>query len=278
MVGLKRHLARAALAGTAATLLVGALGGAARASTVTVGSPLTATFAQTPFAADTTVTNFVLPTPANATSPSDGTVISWRFIGTGGNFIPRVIHPTAGTSHTGSGTGAGMPGAAPPAISGPFPTSLPIKQGDRFGVDVPNGGSLGTAATAGATYLTWAPPLVNGAAGRAPTSSVAEEAAVSATVRFCKVPNLKGLSGQAARQQLVAADCTIGTISKSRKQLPTKQVLKQSVKANSSIADTAPVGFTISSKLKPRAKPHNKCKKIRSKKKRKRCNKKRRHH
>lgn len=271
----RRLPTRVALSAIAATLL---FAGTANAATVTVGSPLTATFTQTPASTEPgTFTNFVLPSPANATSPTDGTVINWRFIGETGSFAPRVLRSTGGTSHTAVATGVPMPAAVPPAISGPFTTSLPIKRGDRIGIDAPTASTLGVATTTGATYLTWAPPLADGAAGRAPTSSVASEVAISATIRFCRVPNLKGMTGAAARQALTAANCTIGVATKSSVRKPFKQVLKQAQKANSSIADTTPVDFTVSQKLKPRvAKPGNKCKKIRNKKKRKRCNKKRR--
>jgi hypothetical protein len=264
---------RAALATVVATLLIG---GTAQAATVTVGSSLNATFSQTAFVASSTVANFILPAPANATSPTDGTVISWRFIGAGGQFTPRVLRSTGGTSHTGAATGTPViSSAAPPAISGPFATSLPIKKGDLFGVNVPAAGTLGTATTAGATYLEWTPPLADGAAGTAPTSSVASEAAISATVRFCKVPRLKGLTAKAARQALTAANCTIGTVTKSAKRRPTKQVISQSVKADSSIADTAPVDFVVAPKKKLRVKKKKKCKQ-KNKKKRKKCKKKQR--
>jgi PASTA domain len=226
----------------------------ARAATVTVGSSLNATFAQTPFVAPTTVANYILPPPANATSPTDGTVISWRFVGAGDPFTPRVLRSTGGTSHTGTGSGiAQAPTATPPAPSGPFSTSLPIKRGEIFGINVPAGGTLGTAPTTGATYLQWAPPITDGGAGVAGVS-VASEAAISATVRYCKVPKLKGLPAKAARQALISAECTIGNVTKSAKRRPTKQVIRQSVKANSSIADTAPVDFVVAPKKKPKRK------------------------
>lgn len=268
----KRRPLRVVLLAGIATLL---LGGSAKADTVTVGSQLTAPFAQTPNPDNATLGNFVLPSPANATSPTDGTVISWRFVGAGGSFAPRVLRPTSGTTHSGSGSGtAVMPSATPPATSGPFTTSLPLKRGDRFGVDVTSGSTIGTAPTAGATYLQWVPPVPNGTA-QAPTASLASEVAISATVRFCKVPRLKGMTGKAARQALTSADCTIGNVTKSRKKRPTKQVLSQTVKANRSIADTEPVGFTVSQKRKMKRKRANPCKKIKNKRKRKRCNKKR---
>jgi hypothetical protein len=257
----------AVLAAASATAL---LASTAQASTVTIGSSLSATFTQTLFPAPTTVSNYILPSPANTASPTDGTVTSWRFIGVGGPFTPRILRSTSGTSHTGAGTGqAQAPTGPPPAVSGPFTTSLPIKRGEFFGVNVPAAGTLGTATTPGATHLQWTPPLADGVAGTPPTTSVTSEAAISATVRFCKVPKLKGLTSKAARQALQQADCTVGTVTKSQKRRPTKQVISQSVKANSSIADTAPVGYVVAPKKKVKRK---KCRQ-KSKKKRKRCQK-----
>ena len=242
----------AALAAVSATAL---LASTAQAATVTVGSSLSATFTQTLFPAPTTVSNYILPSPANATSPTDGTVTSWRFVGAGGPFTPRILRSTSGTSHTGAGTGqAQTPSAPPPAVSGPFTTSLPIKRGELFGVNVPLAGTLGTATTPGATHLQWTPPLADGVAGAPPTTSVTSEAAISATVRFCKVPKLKGLTSKAARLALQQADCTVGTVTKSQKRRPTKQVISQSVKANQSIADTAPVDYVVAPKKKQKRK------------------------
>jgi hypothetical protein len=208
-----------ALVAFVATML---MAGSAQAATVTIGSSLNATFAETPFVAPTTVANYILPPPANGTSPTDGTVTSWRFVGAGDPFTPRVLRSTGGTSYTGTGSGiAQAPTAAPPAVSGPFTTSLPIKRGEIFGVNVPAGGTLGTAPTAGATYLQWAPPITDGGPG-VPGVSAASEAAISATIRYCKVPKLKGLPAKAARQALISAECTIGNVTKSAKRRPTK--------------------------------------------------------
>ena len=260
----------AALAALSATAL---LASTAQASTVTIGSTLTATFTQTLFPAPTTASNYILPTPANTTSPTDGTVISWRFIGTGGPFTPRILRATSGTSHTGAGTGqAQTPSAPPPAVSGPFTTSLPIKRGELFGINVPAAGTLGTATTPGATHLQWTPPLGDGVGGTPPTTSVTSEAAINATVRFCKVPTLKGLTSKAAGLALQQADCTVGTVTKSQKRRPTKQVISQSVKANTSIADTAPVDYVVAPKKKVRQPKPKRCRQ-KSKKKRKRCQK-----
>jgi hypothetical protein len=229
---------------------VALMGGTAQANTVTVGSPLTAqNFSPVDFSSAATVTNFTLAYPATATSPVDGTVISWRFIGQSGPLTPRVLRATSGASMTGAGTGAPQNATAPDVISGPFPLSLPIKKGDYFGVDGAAPAFLSSAPTPGATNLYFQPAITDGGGEQAPVGTNVGEDAISATVRFCKVPKMKGLSGKAARQALNAADCRIGQVTKGKRK-PVKKVLKQGVKAGTSISDTQPVDLTISRKKK----------------------------
>lgn len=239
--------------GLGVALIVGVVafsGGTAQANIVTVGSSLTAPgFTLVPFSAPATVTNYRLPAPATAASPVDGTVISWRFIGSGGPLTPRVLRSTAGTTMTGAGSGTPQSATAPNVISGPFSVSIAIKKSDYFGVNGASGASLSTASTTGSTSLYFDPALVDGAAGKAPLGTNPDEDAISAVVRFCKVPKMKGLTGKAARQALNAADCRLGTVTKG-KRTPVKKLLKQSVKAGTSISDAQPVNLTISRKKK----------------------------
>jgi hypothetical protein len=235
-----------ALAACAAALLAGS----AQANTVVVGSSLTASnFALRPFSSPATVANYSLPAPATAASPVDGTVIGWRFIGTGGPLTPRVLRSSDTTSLAAAGTGAPQNATAPNVISGPFSTSLQIRQNDFFGVDGAAGASLSTAPTAGSASLYFTPALVDGAGELAPTGTNAEEDAISATVRYCLVPKTKGLTGNAARQALSAADCRLGNITRGKRK-PIKTVLEQGVKAGTSISDTKAVDLTISRKKK----------------------------
>jgi len=225
------------------------LAGSAAANTVTFGSSLTAPgFAPRAFSAPATVTNSVLPAPEIAASPVDGTVISWRFIGSGGPLTPRVLHPGPNASYSAAGTGAPQNATSPGVISGPFSASLPIKKGDLFGLDgAGSSTTLSVAPTAGATNLYFQPPLVDGAGGDTPFGTNPGEDAIGATVRYCQVPKMKGLTGKAARQALNAADCTLGHVARGKKK-PVKSVLKQGFKAGTSISDTQPVDLTISKK------------------------------
>lgn len=225
----------------------------AAANTVTVGSTLTAPgFSPLPFGPPATVANYSLTPPATAASPVDGTVVSWRFIGSGGPLIPRVLKSVTGTTLTGSGTGTPRNATAPGGISGPFPVSIAIKRGQFFGVDGASGAELATAPTAGAVSLYFDPPLTDDSATiQSPTGTNPEEDALSASVRYCLVPKLKGMSGKAARQALRTADCTLGKITKSgRTRHKAKRVRTQSVKAGKSISDTQRIDLTISRKKK----------------------------
>jgi PASTA domain len=224
----------------------------AEANTVTVGSSLTASFTnQVPFSVPATVTNLSVPAPATATSPVDGTVISWRFIGAGGPLTPRVLRPVNGTTLTGAGSGTPQNATAPGVVSGPFPVDIPIKRGDFFGADGDSGTSLNTAPMTGAVSLYFAPALVNDGPEQNPTGTNPEEDALSATVRFCLVPKLKGLTGKAARQALQAADCMLGKITKvGKRRHRTKRIRSQSVKPGKSIPDTEAIDLTISRKRK----------------------------
>jgi hypothetical protein len=247
---MSREIRRKLSVGVLSGALLVLLGGTARADTVTVGSPLTATdFSSVPFSTAATVTNFTLPIPATAASPVDGTVISWRFIGQGGPLTPRVLRATNGASMTGAGTGTPQNATAPNVISGPFPLSLPIKRGDYFGVDGASPAELSVASTPGATNLYFQPAITEGGGEQSPFGTNVGEDAISATVRFCRVPKMKGLPGKAARAALNAANCQIGQVTKGKRK-PVKKVLKQGVKAGTSISDTQPVDLTISRKKK----------------------------
>jgi PASTA domain-containing protein len=233
---------------TACTLAL--LAGSAAANTVTFGSSLTAPgFALRPFGPPATVTNSALPAPEVAASPVDGTVVSWSFIGSGGPLTPRVLHPVPNSSYSAAGTGAPQNATSPGVISGPFSVSIPIKKGDLFGVDGASGASLSVAPAAGATNLYFQPALVDGAGGDTPFGTNPGEDAIGATVRYCLVPKMKGLSGNAARQALNAADCTLGQVARGKAK-PIKKVLKQGIKAGTSISDVQPVDLTISKRKK----------------------------
>lgn len=129
---------RTVLALAAGGLLLGA--GTAQAATVTVGSPLTATF-NSSFAGTATEASGALNEPgALVVAPDNGTTVSWTLVsyrvlvaGTGRLAI-RVLHPAGGGAFTGAGTGAPETPAGMGLQS--FSANLPISPGDLVGLDL----------------------------------------------------------------------------------------------------------------------------------------------
>ncbi len=167
-----RRRRRASILATLAAGLTLAAAPSAGANTVTIGSPLTATFSGSAVCSSPcTVSQSALP-GAKLTSPVDGTVVAWRVKGASGpameGFKLRVLHPAgfgtfigAGTSTTGSPQSVGTEA---------FPTNLPIKAGDSIGLNpTSNTEQIGTASTAGAGFVTWDPPLADNTNPRGPT-------------------------------------------------------------------------------------------------------------
>jgi PASTA domain-containing protein len=230
---------------SAATLVPAAQAGA---NTLIVGSQFQGTIDPSVLDGGAgTVANTSLPAPLLAASPTDGTVISWRFSGEEVQWTPQVVHPLGGGLYNEGAAGPPQAGNGVPNISGPFPLTLPIKKGDHFGIAGGNFDVLGVLHSPSAVYVYFMPKLQPGA-GQSPFSATGLEEGVSATVRYCLVPNLRGKKPKAARQELRAADCTVGTKKKSKKRKKKKKVLGQSVPAGTSISDTQPVNFKVSRK------------------------------
>jgi hypothetical protein len=121
------------------------------------------TAAQATLAADSQAANGVL-------SPVNGTVTVWRIRSTGSSHSPaalRIVKPLAGNLFTGAGTSASVD--PPPDSITPTPTQLPIAIGDMIGLDFSNANYF--VDNPGSTRLSFGPPLVDGAAGRAPNGT-----------------------------------------------------------------------------------------------------------
>jgi hypothetical protein len=155
----------------------------AQAATVTVGSPLTVSFAPVTIATPGLLaTNLELGEPgALATSPVDGAVIGWRLLGEG-SFELRLVRPEPADNFL---AGAA---SAPQTLGtyglGNFTTDLPIKAGELVGIQTTSASDrigTNTFSAPGSTAATWetAPESVAaGPDGGAPNS----ELALSATV------------------------------------------------------------------------------------------------
>lgn len=241
-----KKLLGAALAGVGASLV---LVSTASAATVAVGNPFATLPTNYPnYPGGVTLAAFSLPAPGTH-SPVDGTVISWRFVGTGpGPITARVLRPGAGGAYTASGTGsAGTPGGVG-IIVGPIASSLPIKAGDLFAATVaPTSGLAYRPAVPGASTAVFAANLPDGGSDD-PAFINGEELALGAVVRYCVVPKLKGKSPKKARAALTAADCTVGKVKKTKKERNRKKVLSQAIPPGSSVSDAEPVDLKISRK------------------------------
>ena len=135
----------------------------AQASTVTIGSPLTASFESKIFCGlPCTVTQTALP-GAVVTSPSDGTIMRWRVKAASGpgGFKLRVLHPAGFEAETGAGTSAeGKPVSVGTQV---FATELPIHAGDLVGIDITDvNEKIGEVETTGSKVALWIPPLADG--------------------------------------------------------------------------------------------------------------------
>jgi hypothetical protein len=153
--------ARLLLAGVAAWALLAA--SSAQAATVTVGSPLTASFSFS-FTGPVTAAKATLAEPgASVTSPVTGTIVRWRLVveSTGAPFALRVLRPAVGGE-----TGVGTSSQVTPTSTGTqtFDTNLPVKAGDLIGLDLVTGSSrVGEAVpVAGSTVYQWNPALADG--------------------------------------------------------------------------------------------------------------------
>jgi IPT/TIG domain/PASTA domain len=159
-----------ALAALTTWALIGA--GSSRASTIVVGSPLTDTFTDAVAAGNpATWANAELSEPgANATSPTNGVVLSWRLAGQYGSdpFRLRILRPAGAGTYVGVGTSE--PETPSGILTQTFTTDLPIQAGDLIGLDSKPSAEIAASSTAEAsdTEAIWVPQLADGTSARAP--------------------------------------------------------------------------------------------------------------
>jgi hypothetical protein len=232
----------AVVCGAAIALALGVTASAG-AATVTIGSPLTASFMQS--SAGSVSTNAMVTGP-NLASPVDGTVVNWRTLEFNGDFRPRVLQLGAG-------------GVATATASGPMlhlnggtvdtPLSMPINKGEVVGFDNFNPGDKADVDSSSSTYLSnfWSPRLVDNGPPQSPgTTGTGLEFGYNATVRYCLVPKLKGKKLGAAKKALANAACATGKVKK--KGRGAKVVRSQSAPPGTSLADGAKVGLKLGKK------------------------------
>ena len=191
-------------------------------------------------------------------SPVNGTITGWsvRSGQIGSSYILRVLRPAGGLSYAYARTSAaGTPVPDTMDVVRDYPTSLPIKQGDRIGLQPPAG--IGLPMHTGAP-LTAADVVAYHAAGGADggtfpfdtTNGSSREVLLRATITFCRVPAVKGKLLKRARGMLAAAGCQAKVKrrflepSKKNKQKRGK-VLKQQPIAGTTQAPSIPVALVV---------------------------------
>jgi hypothetical protein len=244
-----------ALIATAAFLT--AATGTASAATLTFGNPLTGTpaYTATNFGGDSGLMNTILASGASAASPVDGTIIDWGVGGGQGTFTPFIAQPS-GTDFKGTALGTASAINVSTGTESPRQlTNLPIKAGQVFGLNTPTA-SLDYAPAGHDGYYdglmavgTTGPLYQGGTDG--------QSFAFNATVRYCEVPDVRGLRLAPAQQALKDHTCTPGNVIKpknKKKRRKAKVVRSQSAAPGAKISDTAPIDLTLGPKKKKKAK------------------------
>jgi hypothetical protein len=253
---------------------------AAAADTVTMGSPLvsnydggvsTGTNVSVQFSFDPATSTNPVVSPANGVvtdwkvkSADDGAVYTLKVLRPNGpvSLVPATISNFSGITsvEAPSAVPNGTFAATPTGEIFDYPASLPISKGDYLGVlsvGGPGAHGLPQAMANGLPQSTFA----NKFGGQPADGSSADfqadaqhELLLQATVKFCKVPDLKGLKLADAQSKLAAADCastvTKKKLKKSKKAKKKKgKILSQSLPPDTTAAPGTPVTIKVA-KLK----------------------------
>lgn len=168
----------------------------AQAATVTVGSPLTATFTQSTFVGIGDVANLALGEPGTfAASPITGNVVRWRVLDAEGTFKLRIFRPAGGGAYTAVGT------SLPATIPGPgvqtFAANVPIQAGDVIALENSAiGEKVSIESVVGSVAAGWAPTLAEGSTAAPSPPSKDTEVAFNADVQ--SAPAIVGVSPKSA--------------------------------------------------------------------------------
>ncbi len=273
-----RRIGQMALGAALTLTLFGALASSASANTVVMGSTLTNDF-QGGISTGPTLSAQLSFDPATSpnpvVSPANGVITGWKVKSAddGAIYTLKVLRPNGpvslvtatNTSFTAirsvqaptavpNGTAVGTP----TGLIFDYPASLPISTGDYIGVltggaddDVPQITTSGLAKNLIANNFSGLP--TDGASANL-LADEQHDLLLQATVKFCKVPDLKGLKLADAQSKLAAADC--GSTVKKKKLKKSKKnrkkkgkVLSQSVAADTTAAPGTPVVIKVA-KLK----------------------------
>ena len=213
---------------------------AAQAATVTLGSPLTNALPSRPIAISATVRQTALP-GATLVAPFNGQITSWKVINASGGWTLQVLHP--------SGGGFVSTGSTHSETLGPgivtFTASLPISAGDSIGLASDSASStLGTsAATAGAAFVAYIPPLTDNAAARSSSTSRSPRARFQRDRRL-RLHRPQGQGQDREEGDEEAARCRLQAKIKKK---DGKRVTKQKPRAGTEVPPGTPVKLTLGS-------------------------------
>jgi hypothetical protein len=251
---INRRIGRASLAALASCIALLAWAGMARAETVTIGPPLGA-LEESPEACPAGCGFAIVASPTQsfvAASPVNGTVVSWAIEGASATpgYNITVLRADPGGTYTVTAAGP----LVKPAGAGPqaFPVDLPIQAGEYVGINLPEGGGIGTLKAPPGTLAVFESALALGETTLprftastpipgaydaviettpAPVVTALPPPPPPAPVAHCVVPKLNGKKLKAAKKKIKAADCRVGLVSKKNGvKVATGKVVKQSPK------------------------------------------------
>lgn len=209
-----------------------------------------------------------LTSPNPVVSPANGVITGWRVKSAddGAVYTLKVMRPsgpvslvTATNSNFTAITSVQAPSAVPAGTGVATPTgvifdypgnNLPISQGDYLGLLT--GGAddhVAQKTTGGLAKNLFANNFAGAPADGATAALLGDEQhdlLLQATVKYCKVPNLKGKKAKAAKNALIAADCA-AKISKQKtgKKRSFGKVIKQKQKAGFTAPPGTPIPITV---------------------------------
>jgi hypothetical protein len=149
--------------------------------------------------------------PLPVVSPANGVVTSWavRTSDPGAVHALRILRPAGGNGFTAVSSNAApaVPAGTTDSIFS-YPTSLPIKQGDRIGEGTDAAHDLSQFTSNNpADVLGYSTGIPADGAAFTVTPQGGHELLVQATIQFCNVPILKKLKTKPAKRALREHDC-----------------------------------------------------------------------
>jgi hypothetical protein len=250
--------------------LLGAFSSPASADTAVLGSTLVNDFQGGISSAPTVSVQLSFDpstSPNRVISPANGVITGWKVKSAddGARYTLKVLRPNGPVSlvtatnsnfkaissvQAPSAVPAGTGGSTPTGVIFSYPASLPISQGDYIGIltggavdDLPQFTTNGLSKNLIANNFSGLPTDGNSADLLADEQ---HDLLLQATVQYCSVPSLKKLKTKAAKQALVAHDCT-PKVKKSRvkKDKFRGKVVKQKTPAGTTAAPGTVVPIVI---------------------------------